>query len=63
MRQISECVDEPHKLQFMVEQIEKDYPNVCTIRRTKKGFSLWRTDMKKDDGKARNAYYTDVYNV
>ena len=47
MLQVTEYVEEPHMLNYAIQQIEKYDKDVTTIRKTKHGFAVWRKDMKK----------------
>lgn len=46
MIQVSEYETEPKHLEFMVEQIHKYDPGVAEIRHGKKGWAVYRMDMK-----------------
>jgi hypothetical protein len=46
MLQVTEYESEPKHLQFAIDQIEKYDKGVTTLRHTKKGWAVYRTDMK-----------------
>jgi len=46
MLQVTEYETEPQNLHYAITQIEKYNPGVTTMRHTKKGWTVYRTDMK-----------------